>query len=220
MKAAFYECDITPPLGCYSVGYGVERLAEDVYDRLYSKALVLEQSGSYAVIISVDMCEYPDDITDIVTGRILKYTGIAPESVCITATHTHYGAPVMDSPEINCFGDSCYKDVFCRLVADSAILAFKRLKPAKLHYGKASVDGVAYSRCHYMKDGSLKSFFPVSQPAERPLTEPDTELPALFVEHDGELAGVLYCFCCHQDTVSAKIRLLTAEIIRLRCLIF
>lgn len=38
MRAAFYESDITPPLGCYQTGYGFERIAEDVYDKLYSKS--------------------------------------------------------------------------------------------------------------------------------------------------------------------------------------
>ncbi len=204
MKAAFYESDITPPLGCYITGYGCDRRGNDVYDKLYSKALVLEHDGVYAVIISVDICEYPPEMSAIVSERIAEYTGISPDSVCITSTHTHYGAPVSDDPSIGCFADSAYKDVFFRLVADSAILAFKRLKESALSFGSVNADGIAVSRCHYLKDGSLKSF--VSDPAriDRPITEPDQEIPVLFVEQAGKPVGALYAFGCHQDTVTIR----------------
>ncbi|MBO5370084.1 MAG: hypothetical protein J6B23_05340, partial [Clostridia bacterium] len=70
MRAAIYESDITAPLGCYQTGYGIERYAEDVYNKIYSKALVVEDGGNYAVIISVDICEYPNDLHEKVTRRI------------------------------------------------------------------------------------------------------------------------------------------------------
>lgn len=204
MKAAFYESDITPPLGCYITGYGCDRRGTDVYDKLHSKALVLENDGVYAVIISVDICEYPPEMPDIVSKRIFEYTGITPDSVCITSTHTHYGAPVSDDPSISCFADNAYKDVFYRLVADSAILAFKRLEDSVLSFGTVQTSGIAYSRCSYLKDGTLRSFVTDSSLIDHPLTEPDNELPVLFVEQDGKPVGALYAFCCHQDTVKER----------------
>lgn len=203
MKAAFYESDITPPLGCYITGYGCDRRGNDVYDRLYSKALVLEQDGQCAVIISVDICEYPPEMPEIVCKRIFEFTGIPADCISISSTHTHYGAPVSDDPSIGCYGDNAYKDVFYRLVADSAILAFKRLRESTLSFGSVCVDGVAFSRCSYLKDGTLKSFAP-TEDIDRPLTEPDRELPVVFVEQDGKAVGAIYAFCCHQDTVSIR----------------
>ena len=89
MRAAIYESDITAPLGCYQTGYGFERYAEDVYNKIYSKALVVEDGGNYAVIISVDICEYPPDLHEKVTKRIEEYTGITPTAyVFIQPTHT------------------------------------------------------------------------------------------------------------------------------------
>ena len=204
MRAAFYESDITPPLGCYMSGYGSDRRAANVYDKLHAKALVLEQSGVHAVIISVDICEYPPEMPSIVSERIFEYTGIIADSICITSTHTHYGAPVTDDPSINCFGDDAYKDVFYRLVADSAILAFKRLEESRLYFGSVTADGIANNRCSYMKDGTLRSFCSNFEDIERPLTDPDHELPVLFVEQEGTPVGVMYCFCCHQDTTADR----------------
>ena len=42
MRAAFYEKDITPPLGCYLAGYYINHTAEDVLDPLYVRTAVLE----------------------------------------------------------------------------------------------------------------------------------------------------------------------------------
>lgn len=204
MRAAVYESEITPPLGGYLTGHGDDRRAEDVYNRLYSKALVLEQDGTAAVIISVDICEYPEEMHDLVTKRIFEYTGIAPENVCITSTHAHTGAPVTDNPDINCFGDSTYKDVFFRLVADSAILAYKRLAESEIRFGVVKAEGVAVCRCSLLKDGTLATFVSDPEKIERPLYEPDHELPVMFIEQDGKTVGAFYTFGCHQDTVGKK----------------
>lgn len=204
MKIALYESDITPPLGCYLTGYGTDRRAKEVYDKLFSKAMVIEQNGTYAVIISVDICEYPAEMPAIVTARIEEYTGIKPESVCIHSTHTHRGAPVSDDPSIGCFGDDSYKAVFYRLVADSAILAFNRLEEAKLSFANVEVEGIARSRCNVLKDGTLKTFETDPDVIERPITEPDNGLPVLFVEKNGKKIGALYTFGCHQDTFGGR----------------
>ena len=41
MKAAFYESDITPPLGGYMWGHYREKRAAEVHERLRAKALAL-----------------------------------------------------------------------------------------------------------------------------------------------------------------------------------
>lgn len=204
MKAAVYESDITPPLGCYMTGYGRDRRAKEVYSKLHAKSLVIEQNGKYAVVISVDICEYPSEMPEIVTKRIEEYTGIKPECVCIHSTHAHCGAPVTDNPNINCFADPEYKHVFFRLVADSAILAFNRLDDAKLYFAKTEVPGIARNRCSVLKDGTLKTFEVDPEKIERPITEPDNSLPVLMIEQKGKKIGALYTFGCHQDTMGRK----------------
>lgn len=204
MKAAFYESDITPPLGCYMTGYGIDRRAEDVFDRLYSKAVVIENEGEYAVIISVDICEYPEEMHDLVTKRIFEYTGITPDKVCITSTHTHYGAPVTDNPNINCFGDNPYKDVFYRLVADSAILAYKRLNDASLYFTSIEAPYLANSRCFVLKDGTLKTFVSDASIIEKPFSKPDDEVSIVFAKQGDKYIGAFYSFGCHQDSANQK----------------
>ncbi len=205
MRAAIYESDITPPLGCYQTGYGFPRYANEVYHKLFAKSLVVEDNGNCAVIISIDICEYPREMTDIITKRIFEYTGIPAENICIHSTHTHFGASVSDDPAIDCYADTPYKDVFYRLVADSAILAYKRLQDAELSFGKIEVPGIANSRCSILKDGTLKSFERDPSKIQRPITEPDHQLPVLFIEQNGKKIGALYSFSCHQDTMHKEI---------------
>ena len=78
MRAAFYEKDITPPLGCYLAGYYINHTAEDVLDPLYVRTAVLESDGTVAAFIDIDSCELPDDLHDAVTGRITTSPGILP----------------------------------------------------------------------------------------------------------------------------------------------
>ena len=204
MKAAFYESDITPPLGCYITGYGVPRYAEDVHTKLSSKAVVFEDGGKYSVIISVDICEYPHEMHDIVTKRIFEFTGITSDNVCIHSTHSHCGAPVWDDPAIDCYGDPEYKNVFYRLVADSAILAHKRLEESEIYFSKGIAKGIANNRCWIMKDGTMKTFVNDIEKAEKPLSPPDEEVSILFVEQNGKKVGAIYSFGCHQDTTKEK----------------
>jgi len=40
MRAAFYESDITPPLGGFMWGYYSRQIAVNVHDKLFAKAVV------------------------------------------------------------------------------------------------------------------------------------------------------------------------------------
>ena len=83
MKAAFYESEITPPLGGLMWGHYTDLRAYDVQDRLFVKALVVEDAGEVSAIVCVDCCSLPPEMHDVVTRRIEEYTGIKPERVCL-----------------------------------------------------------------------------------------------------------------------------------------
>ena len=65
MRAAFYECDVTPPLGGYMSGHYRKDLAEDVIDKLYAKALVVESDGELVAIVTVDTLIVPEEMREI-----------------------------------------------------------------------------------------------------------------------------------------------------------
>jgi hypothetical protein len=167
MRIGFYESDITPPLGGFLWGHYHDVRATGVMDRLYARAAVLEgEDGTCAAFVTVDSCALPPMIHDIVTKRIEEYTGIPASNVCISSNHTHWGAPVSDSPEIGCFADETYRDVFFRLTADAVTLAYRRLAPAEAFYGEGEADGIAFSRNYILKDGRVVTWAGGVDPAD------------------------------------------------------
>lgn len=205
MKFGFYESDITPPLGEIMPGYFSRRRAVTVHDRLYSKAFVIESDGTASVIIAIDTCFVPNGLHDKVTQRIQKFTGITPDCVTITSTHTHLGAPVSPYTLTDCPADETYADVFYRLVADSAILAYQKLDEADAYFASARVEGLAFCRNYVMKDGTYLTNSIDYSNIDYHLDVPDEELCALFVEKDGKKIGAFVSYPLHQDTVSPEV---------------
>lgn len=201
MRAGFYEADITPPIGCYMPGYYSRQIAEDVIERLYAKAAVLENEGELVAVVSVDTCFVPPEMHEIVTKRVYEYTGIEAEHVCICSNHTHRGAPVGDNPEINCFADAPYKDVFFRLAADAVILAYKRMKEVTVKFGTEEVTGISFNRNIVMQDGTLVTNW--IEGAKCPLAGIDPTLSVVSFESEGKPVAAMISFACHQDCTDA-----------------
>ena len=203
MRIGFYESDITPPLGGFLWGhYDASVHATGVMDRLYARAAVLEgDDGTVAALVTVDCCALPPMMHDIVTKRIEEYTGIPASNVCITSNHTHWGAPVSDSPELGCFADASYRDVFFRLTADAVTLAYRRLAPASAFYGEGEAAGIAFSRNYILKDGRVVTWAGGVDPADivGRSSEPDPTVRTVIVRsRDGKPIGALVSFSCHQ----------------------
>lgn len=196
MKAAFYEVEITPPLGGFITGYYSRRFAKDVYERLYAKAVVIENNGEIIALLSFDACKLPEEAHDIITKRVYEYTGISPDRICVNINHTHCGIPISDNPEINAFGDDAYKDVFYRLAADAVILASKRLEDVEIKFGIDEVHGIAFNRNYVKEDGTLVTNH---VPGSEPLAGVDPSLSVISFERDGKKIGAIINYACHQD---------------------
>lgn len=206
MRCAFYEKEITPPLGGDLPGYFCHRFAEDVEDRLYAKAVVFagdsDDPNQMTALLVLDAEEIPEGMRDAVIPRASEMTGIPQERIVIAATHTHYGIP---------FGSACtdrddeYMAVFYRLAADTVTLAFKRLQPCKLTYGIGYEATQAFNRDYVMKNGDVTSIpSPEIQPdIIRPYGEIDPELPVLTAwDEKGNRMGVIFTYALHQDSVA------------------
>ena len=200
MRAAFYECDITPPLGGDMPGYYGPNPARDVFERLYAKALVVEDGGSYAAIVTLDTCEVDPSFHEAITRRVEEYTGIPPKDVCVHVTHTHKGAPTEDIPSLGQHYDAAYTDVMVRLAADAVTLAYKRLDTAEGYFALGSGEGLAFNRNYLLADGSAVSFSAGARPTAGMLSTADTDLPLLLFKRGDEPIGAIFSFACHQDS--------------------
>lgn len=204
MKAGFYECDITPPLGEFIPGNAAKFLADDVTDKLHVRAVVIEQNGEIAAMVAADILNLPVEMHDIVTKRIYEYTGIDSFRVCITANHNHKGAPILDSALYGGFADKAYRDVFYRLTADCVTLAYKRLKEVKVKFGKKEVHGISFNRNYLFADGTLGTNMWKAEGIVGTLAGIDPDVSVITFEHEGKPIGSVINFACHQTCVKKR----------------
>jgi len=206
LKCAFYEKEITPPLGCHIPGYFNERPGSDVKDRLYAKAMVIASGEETVAIITADGCSMHNDVIAMVKDRVTEFIGIKEENIMFAFTHTHTGIPryKMHKGDKTTENGVYYWEVFSKLMADCAILAYYRLTDSEIYFGKGEVEGISFCRDYLMKNST-----PQTNPTRcskdiiGPAGETDNALPVLFIKDAcGNPMGMLISFACHPDCVS------------------
>lgn len=204
MRCAFYEKEITPPLGGDIPGYYANRFTEDVEDELFARAVVFapdeEDPAGTLALLTLDACCTQKALADAIKARITEFTGIPYENVAVIANHSHYGIPHGDVVSLR---DEEYMSLLRRLAADAVILAYKRLKPCTLKYGIGYEDRVAFVRDCVLDDGHV-----VTNPGKayrskivRTYDKADTDLPVLSVyDEENKPMGAIFSYPLHQDT--------------------
>ena len=84
MRVGFYECDVTPPLGCGIPGYSNFHSGQDVVDRLYVKAIVVESQETISAIVAIDACVMDNDIYDFVVEWKPRWKSVKSDEICDT----------------------------------------------------------------------------------------------------------------------------------------
>ena len=206
IRCAFYETEITPPIGSEMPGcYAEGRSSTGVLDRLYAKAVFFDDGSHQAAILVIDAVELSDKSCECIKERVQTLTGLAPECTAVCATHTHLGIPCGEP--FGAKADEAYMSVLCRMAADCVLLAQQRLQPCRLRYGVGRVDGVSFNRDYLMTDGRVMTNPSRRAKAKivRPFSENDPALPVLFAEDAaGNPLGALYSFACHQCCIETQ----------------
>ena len=201
MKCGFYQKEITPPLGCYIPGYGTDRRGTGVKDPLYVRAVVLEDdAGNKSAIAVLDSLMVDMEHTEAILARVKEHTDLTDKNTVITCTHSHTGTPFWEYNE----QDLAYMEQLFRMAADCIILAWQRLRPCSVTYGKRNVEGFSFTRDFIMKNGTIRSNPGSKYRLEilRETSPADTEFAVLFFrDSDGNPIGSVSNFACHCDCV-------------------
>jgi neutral ceramidase len=115
LRVGAAKVDITPSPG------ELAKNSQGILDRLYARAIVLENGVSTAALITIDAGAVPDALWQAVSRQIERELKIPVASVLLTATHTH-SAGGQRGP------DSVQK------IVESVRLAQQRLRPARMGY--------------------------------------------------------------------------------------
>ncbi len=97
-------------------------LYRGINDRVYARAIVLDNDGVRAALVTLDAGGIPTPLWQSVSARLSQELSIAPEHLLLTATHTH-SVPRQQAPD--------YLD---KVVA-SVNMAVENLQPARMAWG-------------------------------------------------------------------------------------
>jgi hypothetical protein len=143
-RAGAAVVDITPTTLPVIVNGGfLERTADQVHDRLMSRALVLDDGSIRLAVVVVDNLIMEQDLIDQAKRLASQETGIPVQRMMVAATHTHSAPSVMA-----CLGsraDPAYTSVLPGHIARSIVLAADSLQPARI--GWTVVAAYEFNHC-------------------------------------------------------------------------
>ena len=147
------ENDITPPIGTELAGYFNKRVSDGLIHPLMAKAAVFGEGDDRCCLIVCDIITMTAMIRDKVREIINAETGIKPERIMISATHTHTGPEIRDGSKVTSVNIE-YREGLPRRIADAAIKAANSMKPAYLCIGTEHEEGLAFNRRFRMSNGT------------------------------------------------------------------
>lgn len=111
-----------------------ERSATNVVDPLTARALALDDGTNRVVICVVDSCMLPRDLIDRAKDEVSRHTGLSPDRLLVSATHTHSAPSAM-----GCLGsrvDPAYAADLPGRLAAAMTGAVARLVPARVGWAQ------------------------------------------------------------------------------------
>ncbi|MBN2452400.1 MAG: neutral/alkaline non-lysosomal ceramidase N-terminal domain-containing protein [Lentisphaeria bacterium] len=196
------KVDITPPLGVSLAGYFHDRVAVRVRDPLHARALVIGRGEDRVALLACDLCTVTREIVQPAKERIRAATGIPPERVLVTASHTHTGPEIRHNPDVPRFDE--YVNRLPVLLAEAVLRAAEATVDATLHLGAADAEGLSFNRLFRLRNGSEK--FGRTDPADPDVAGSagpvDPRLQALVArDAEGCVQAVVANFALHADVI-------------------
>ena len=145
LRAGAFAIDITPEkLPVIVSGMFLERMSGKVHDRLQARCLVLDAGGVRVAIVVVDTLFMPRSLLDAAKALASRTTGIKPERMMISATHTHSAPSVTGA--LGSGTDEPYAKFLPGRIAKGIERAAANLAPARIGWGVARADKHTHCR--------------------------------------------------------------------------
>ena len=162
LKAGLAEVDVTPPLGIALSGHWHIRHADQVRDPLFAHALVLDDGAAPICLITVDVLSLQRGTVLRCREAIAQATGLAPERIGISATHTHYGPLVARIWTRDVRPDPDYLAQMEAGIVRAATEAWERREPAQIAIGWAFEGKLSFNRRFMMRSGDVVMHPPIA----------------------------------------------------------
>jgi neutral ceramidase len=145
--AGIAHTSLTPYWGVELTGWGyyIERRWQRIHDALRATSLVVDDGHQTIAIIALDLMVVDDRFTRLTRERITAVTGIAPQNILLTCSHSH-NAPAAGGLRGVGECDPAYEDWASRQAATAAILAWRGRVPARALIARDDLAGLTYNR--------------------------------------------------------------------------
>ena len=196
---------VTPDKPVVLAGYAARtRPFESVEQDIYAKALALKDAaGHRAVLVTMDLCTMPPDVSAPVLQRIARQGGLEPAQVVLSLSHSH-SAPVVSlgrtEDPVPSGQQAADTAAYTRSLQDKLVevagQALAHLAPARLSWG-SGVCSFVMNRRQFTDKGVILGVNP------RGLV--DRSVPVLRIDSaDGKVRAVLFGYGCHNTTLPSK----------------
>lgn len=146
--------DITPvewPL--HLRGSFVPKPTDSAHDPLHSRAIVLDDGKTRIALVVVDSCMVGRDVLDRAKAIASEKTGIPPERMMISATHTH-SAPFANASN-GTPQELAYQTLLTGGIANSIIKANANLERAQIGWSGNDLPDEVFNRRWFLKAGAM-----------------------------------------------------------------
>jgi hypothetical protein len=200
LKVGFGEQDITPVVKkdkpVYMAGFGQNRKATGVHDKLFARAVVLQHGERKIAVAAIDVIGFFQPNVENVRGKLKGFT-----HVLVSSTHNHEGPDTLGLWGPNPFA-SGIDDAYLKSIEDNIIKAVqdadKNLVPAAAVIGTATAPDLLHdSREPYVKHDEL-----VALRFDTPKAEKDAPPIGLVVQWN-----------CHPETLDSKNTQISADFV-------
>jgi hypothetical protein len=228
---------ITPPVGIHLTGFAGRPPSTGVHDDLTATALVLGERGAASgengedgaddpatrvALVALDLIGlHGDALTAAIKERTAEVTGIAPERVFLSCSHTHYG-PALGAEREG--GESpaavAYREALPHHIAGVVAMGDAARRPASLAAGRGAVrvginrrerkaDGRLVLGQH--PEGALDSEVLVWRFDDASAAPPEPGAPPGWVRRSSPPIAVVVNYACHAVSLGSSMRLISAD---------
>lgn len=181
IKVGVGETVITPSIGMPMAGYFRYGVSDGIHDDLHTRSIIIQDKDDKVLLMSVAVVSIPKSVFNGIRQGVKAATGIPEGNIIISATHTHSGPAIADTP------DSAYTKLLIEKSVESAVIAWKSRVPGKIGAGIVPVFDVGRNDRRLDYGG----------------VDPDSEAGILRIEQsDGKLIGVAFFYGCHPSAMS------------------
>lgn len=180
VKVGLGETVITPQDNLLMAGFARSQTATGVHDDLHARTIVVEGADGVAgAMMSLSLVSLSRDIVEKIRSKVTEATGIPPEHIIISLTHTHSGPNVAEAGER-------YQTFLIEKAATSAFEAWNNRASAYIGVGSTTVMELGRNRRRLLYGG----------------LHPDPEVGIIKVENaQGKLIGVAFNYGCHPSAL-------------------